>query len=72
MEKKFLRRRQVQAITGLPTSSLYELMAKGKFPKNFRLSVHRVAWDSEAITAWQNERLAAGRPLPTEREAQPA
>jgi prophage regulatory protein len=61
MEKKFLRRRQVQEMTGLPVSSLYELMAKGEFPKNFRLSVNRVAWDSEAITAWQNERLA-GRP----------
>jgi prophage regulatory protein len=66
MEKKFLRRRQVQEITGLPVSSLYELMAKGKFPKNFRLSVNRVAWDSEAIAAWQNERLAGHA------EAQPA
>jgi hypothetical protein len=30
---KFLRRPQVQAATGLPTSTLYDLIGKGEFPR---------------------------------------
>ena len=56
--KRFLRRAQVQAATGLPESSLYRLIAEGKFPKPFKLSEHRVAWLEDDVAAWQAERLA--------------
>ena len=40
--QKFLRRADVEAATGLPTSTLYELMGRGEFPKPLRLSPRRV------------------------------
>ena len=54
----FLRLPDVIARTGLPRSSLYDLIAKGQFPAPVRLSVGRVAWDESAVTAWQRDRLA--------------
>ena len=56
--KRFLRRPQVQEITGLPESSIYAEMAKGNFPKPIKLSANRVAWLEDEIAAWQAECLA--------------
>lgn len=56
--KRFLRRPQVQELTGLPESSLYAEMAKGRFPKPIKLSANRVAWLEDDVAAWQAERLA--------------
>lgn len=56
--KRFLRRPQVEEMTGLPESSLYAEMAKGNFPKPIKLSANRVAWLEDDIAAWQAERLA--------------
>jgi len=58
--QRFLRRRAVQELTGLPTSSLYAMIASGKFPAPIRLSSNRVAWLSRDIATWQAERIAAG------------
>jgi prophage regulatory protein len=54
----FLRIRDVGRITGLPTSSIYELMAKGKFPRQVRLGPQRVCWVEAEILEWQRERIA--------------
>jgi len=54
----FLRARDVQRITGLPTSSLYELMSKGQFPRQVRLGPMRVAWVESEILKWQKARIA--------------
>lgn len=56
--RRFLRRATVQDVTGLPESSLYRLIADGKFPKPIKLSEHRVAWLEDDIANWQAERLA--------------
>ena len=55
---KFLRRPQVQAMTGLPTSTLYDLLSKRQFPAPIRLTPGRVAWLESDVLAWQHERLA--------------
>lgn len=55
--KRFLRRKQVRDVTGLPDSSIYALVAQGKFPKPFPLSQNRVAWLEDEIAAWQADRL---------------
>ena len=56
--RRFMRRAAVCEATGLPTSSLYALMQKGKFPKPINLSEGRVAWLEEDIAKWQADRLA--------------
>lgn len=57
----FLRRRQVEAITGLPTASLYEEISKGRFPKPISLSKRRVAWLEDDVAAWQQQRISEAR-----------
>lgn len=58
---RMLRLRDVQEATGLPVSSVYAMMASGTFPKNVKLSANRVAWVSDEIAAWQQERINAAR-----------
>lgn len=55
---KFMRRPQVEAATGLPTSTLYELISKGQFPRPIRLGERAVAWLEADVVAWQRQRLA--------------
>lgn len=54
-----LRRKEVQARTGLPTSSLYALIKKGQFPTGVKLSAKAVAWSSEAVQTWVDSRVAS-------------
>lgn len=56
--RRFLRRAQVEDATGLSTSTIYEKMAKGDFPKPVNLSPQRVAWLEDEVANWQAERLA--------------
>ena len=56
--QRFLRRSDVQQVCGLPTSSLYELMDRGEFPKPIRLSARTVAWLESEVAEWQQARIA--------------
>lgn len=56
-----LRRRQVEARTGLGRSSIYALIAAGRFPAPIRLSAHTVGWLAHEIDAWIAERAQASR-----------
>jgi prophage regulatory protein len=47
--KKILRLPQVRERTGLSTSTIYSMMAKGLFPKQVPLGVHSVGWVDEEI-----------------------
>jgi prophage regulatory protein len=58
MTERFLRRDEVSQITGLPVSTIYEMMKKGAFPKNFRISPRLAAWRETEIAKWQSDRLA--------------
>ena len=40
----FMRIGEVQRATGLPRATIYEMVAKGKFPKQVRLSPRAVGW----------------------------
>lgn len=64
MIERFLRRDEVSRITGLPVSTIYQMMADGKFPKNFRISPRLCAWRESEIAKWQAERLAERDPAP--------
>lgn len=56
MADKHLRRHAVQELTGLSRSTIYDLMAKGIFPRPVHLSVRAVAWPESEITAWLESR----------------
>ena len=56
--RRFLRRPAVSELTGLPESTLFALMAQGKFPKSFRIGPRATAWDEREVLAWQDAKLA--------------
>jgi prophage regulatory protein len=51
-----LRRPQVEACTGLSRSTLYAMMAEGKFPQPLRLGRRAVGWPEAVISAWLESR----------------
>ena len=56
--QRFIRRKEVQAKTGLGASSIYAMMKQGKFPKAITLSERRVAWIESEVDAWIANRIA--------------
>jgi len=57
-EERFLRAPEVERKTGLPVSSIYELVNQGTFPRQVRLGPGRVAWRESEIIAWMIDRIA--------------
>lgn len=57
--EKHLRRRQVEALTGLSRSSLYSLMSCGDFPRPVKLTTRAVAWPESKIAEWLASRKKA-------------
>ena len=56
LAEKHLRRPAVQDLTGLSRSTIYDLMAKGTFPRPVRLTAKAVAWPESAIAEWLAQR----------------
>ena len=56
MTDKHLRRPAVQELTGLSRSTIYDLMAKGAFPRQIKLTTKAVAWKESAIVEWLAQR----------------
>jgi prophage regulatory protein len=56
--KRFLRSKEVQRRTGLSTSTLYDKMARGEFPKPVSLGPQIRAWLEDEIADWQAARIA--------------
>lgn len=54
-----LRRRQVEARTGLGCSLIYSMMAKGQFPKPVKLTAKAVGWPEHLVEAWIASRIEA-------------
>ncbi len=53
-----IRRKEVERLTTLSRSRIYELMAKGKFPKPARLGSMSVAWVEAEVREWVDARIA--------------
>jgi prophage regulatory protein len=64
--KRFLRRKEVEALTGLPCSTIYQLMDEGQFPRPIRVTRRIVAWVDTEIDEWQDARIAESRPESTD------
>lgn len=60
-ELKILRRRQVEARTGLSRSSIYAAASAGTFPKPIQLGAQSVGWLASEIDDWLRDRIAASR-----------
>ena len=59
--KRFLRRSQVEAITGLSRSTIYAKMQADEFPRQIKLSIKTVAWIESEIQDWLNARIVEAR-----------
>jgi prophage regulatory protein len=55
---KILRLPQVRERTGLSTSTIYSMMAKGLFPQQVPLGVHSVGWVEEEVDDFIAARVA--------------
>ena len=53
-----LRRRQVEARTGLPKSSIYLAIQQGEFPRPINIGKRAGGWLECDINAWVQERIA--------------
>jgi prophage regulatory protein len=60
LERKILRRQQVEARVGLSRSTIYQYIAEGTFPAPVAVGVRAVGWDSAAIDVWIEARLSQG------------
>ena len=56
MADKLLRRPEVEAVTGLSRSTLYQWMKDGQFPQPVKLGTRLVAWRESDVTAWLEAR----------------
>lgn len=56
MTDKILRRPDVEDITGLGRSTIYDWMKKGEFPKPVKLGSRAVGWRESDIVAWLESR----------------
>lgn len=52
-----LRRDKVQARTGLSRSSIYQMMADGRFPKPISIGVRAVGWLETSVNDWIKDRI---------------
>lgn len=56
MAEILIRSNAVQARTGLPKSSLYNMSKAGTFPAPVKLGVRAVAWVASDVDAWIESR----------------
>lgn len=54
-----LRRRQVEKLTGLARSTIYEYVKQGVFPAPVRLGSRAVGWRCTEVEAWIESRARA-------------
>ena len=56
-----LRRRTVEARTGLSRSTIYLRMAQGTFPKSIPLGPRAIGWLESEVEAWLQAQVASVR-----------
>lgn len=56
-EPAILRRKQVEARTGLARSTIYQYVKEGVFPKPVHLGPRAVGWIESEVSDWINDRI---------------
>ncbi|EER0422849.1 AlpA family phage regulatory protein [Escherichia coli] len=60
--RKILTRQEVKNILRIKAdSSLQDMINAGKFPKGFKIGLHRVGWYEDEVLAWLKEREEEAR-----------
>ncbi|MGA0617396.1 helix-turn-helix transcriptional regulator [Paracoccus sp. KR1-242] len=59
MASRYIRRTEVESLTGLGRSTIYRMMSDGEFPKPIKLTRKAVAWPEEQILEWLASRPVA-------------
>lgn len=54
---RFLKRKEVEALTGYSRSSIYRLIDIGEFPKPLAFNQRCVRWRESDIAAWQQDKI---------------
>lgn len=67
MNTQFLRINEVMARTGMSKSLIYLAMSKGQFPKQIPIGSRVVAWTSESIDAWMEEKISHTKQVSAEK-----
>jgi prophage regulatory protein len=60
-DTRLLRRPEVQSLTGLSKSTMYQMIADGDFPKQIQIGKRSVFWAEAHITKWIQEKIASSR-----------
>lgn len=58
MKERIIRRKEVQHLTGLSCTTIYDRMAKSEFPKNIPLGGRMVGWKLSSIENWIEQQCA--------------
>ncbi|MBF8733062.1 AlpA family transcriptional regulator [Pseudomonas guariconensis] len=59
---EFIKIAEVRKMTGLSTSTIYERMMAGSFPRQVKLGPRAVAWVKSDVQAWIKGRIGSARP----------
>jgi prophage regulatory protein len=54
MSDRYLRRREVEAATGLARSTIYRRIEQGTFPAPFALGSNCVRWREQDLIEWKS------------------
>ena len=56
---RLMKRPEVEVLTGLSRSAIYDLMTRGVFPRAVKLGPKSVAWVEGEVRQWIAEKIAA-------------
>jgi prophage regulatory protein len=59
--RRFIKRQEVESITGLSCTEIYRRVAADKFPKQVTLGPKSVVWIESEVLTWCEERIAECR-----------
>lgn len=59
--RRFIKLREVKALTTLSTSELYRRIAAGAFPRQIMLGPKSAVWIEAEVIAWCDARISASR-----------
>ncbi len=61
---QLLKLAEVQEMTGLAVSTIYQAMAEGRFPKPLKVGARGVRWRLDEVLAWIDSRPRGGSARP--------
>lgn len=59
MADRYIRRREVESLTGLSRTTIYDMMNRGDFPRPVKLTGKAVGWPESIVVEWLESRPTA-------------